>query len=246
MFVQSTVGRLITAFDTCPFGATTGRHVHAVQPGFSPAGFSRIALSQSGLSQRGLLQSGLLQSGLSRSGVSEGGQSLSGFGQRRAASRPLYTPDEKRRRDASPWTMVQGVLAPVQFLVFAISLALVVNYLLTGTGGPAATASVVVKTLVLYTIMVTGAVWENAIFGQYLFAPAFFWEDAVSMVVIGLHTAYLAALLSGALDSHGLMLLALAAYATYLVNAVQFVLKLRAARLADRDPWHRAAQGLRA
>ena len=159
--------------------------------------------------------------------------------------RPLYTPEEKRRRDASPWTVVQGVLAPVQFAVFAVSLALVVHYLMTGAGVQAATASVVVKTLVLYTIMVTGAVWEHAVFGRYLFAQAFFWEDAVSMVVIGLHTAYLWALLSGALDSHGLMLLALAAYATYLLNAAQFVLKLRAARRAEQDPWHLAARGMR-
>ena len=159
--------------------------------------------------------------------------------------KPLYTPEEKRRRDASPWTVVQGVLAPVQFAVFAVSLALVLHYLMTGAGAQAATFSVVVKTLVLYTIMVTGAVWENAVFGRYLFAPAFFWEDVVSMVVIGLHTAYLAALLSGALDSRGLMLLALAAYATYLLNAGQFVLKLRAARRAEQDPWHRAARGMR-
>ncbi len=165
--------------------------------------------------------------------------------QRSTAPRPLYTPEEKRRRDASPWTLVQGVLAPLQFAVFAVSLALVIHYLLTGAGEQAATASVVIKTFVLYAIMVTGAVWENAIFGRYLFAPAFFWEDAVSMVVIALHTAYLGALLSGALDSHGLMLLALAAYATYVLNAAQFVLKLRAARLASQHPWHQAAQGLR-
>ena len=159
--------------------------------------------------------------------------------------RPLYSPEEKRRRDASPWTLVQGVLAPVQFAVFTVSLALVVHYLLTGAGEQAATASVVIKTLVLYTIMVTGAIWENAIFGRYLFAPAFFWEDAVSMVVIALHTAYLAALLTGSLGSHQLMFLALAAYAAYVLNAAQFVLKLRAARLADRSPWHQAAHGLR-
>ena len=163
----------------------------------------------------------------------------------RRSQRPLYTPEEKRRRDASPWTTVQAILAPVQFVVFAISLALVVHTLLTGEGERIAAGSVVVKTLVLYTIMVTGAVWENAIFGRYLFAPAFFWEDAVSMAVIALHTAYLAALFTGSLDGHGLMLLALAAYAAYLLNAVQFVLKLRAARLADRSPWHQAAQGLR-
>jgi 3-vinyl bacteriochlorophyllide hydratase len=90
--------------------------------------------------------------------------------------------------------------------------------------------------------MVTGAVWEREVFGCYLFAPAFFWEDAVSMVVIGLHTAYLAALLSGALDNHAMMLLALAAYASYVVNATQFVLKLRAARLAE--PSWASAHGL--
>jgi 3-vinyl bacteriochlorophyllide hydratase len=152
---------------------------------------------------------------------------------RRERGRPLYTPDQKQRRDASPWTLVQGVLAPVQFLVFAVSLSLVLRYLLTGGGEHAATLSVVIKTFALYTIMVTGAIWEHKIFGKYLFAPAFFWEDAVSMVVIALHTAYLAALLTGALDTQSLMLLALAAYVTYVVNAAQFVLKLRAARLAD-------------
>ena len=163
----------------------------------------------------------------------------------RRVSRPLYTPEEKRRRDASPWTMVQGVLAPVQFAIFLVSLALVLHALLTGAGEPAANASVIVKTLALYTIMVTGAVWEKSIFGRYLFARAFFWEDAMSMIVIALHTAYLVASLSGALDSRRLMLLALTAYASYLINAGQFVLKLRAARLAEQDPWHRAAQGMR-
>jgi 3-vinyl bacteriochlorophyllide hydratase len=165
--------------------------------------------------------------------------------QRAMARRPLYTPEEKRRRDASPWTLVQGILAPFQFLVFAVSLVLVLHFLFTGNGAQAASTSVVVKTLVLYTIMVTGAIWEHEIYGKYLFAPAFFWEDTVSMGVIALHTAYLWALVTHSLNAHGLMFLALAAYATYVVNAVQFVLKLRAARLAEQHPWHQTAQGLR-
>lgn len=144
--------------------------------------------------------------------------------------RPLYTADERRRRDTSPWTLVQGVLAPVQFVVFLVSLSLVLRYLATGTGLGVATASVVVKTLVLYAIMVTGSIWERDVFGRYLFAPAFFWEDVVSMLVLGLHTAYVVALFSGAVDAERQMWLALAAYASYLVNATQFVLKLRAAR----------------
>jgi len=144
--------------------------------------------------------------------------------------RPLYTADERLRRDASVWTLVQGVLAPVQFLVFLISLGLVLRYLATGNGLDLATGSVVVKTLVLYTIMVTGAIWERDVFGRYLFAPAFFWEDVVSMLVLALHTTYLIAVFSGAVDGQRLMWLALAAYATYVINATQFVLKLRAAR----------------
>jgi 3-vinyl bacteriochlorophyllide hydratase len=147
---------------------------------------------------------------------------------------PLYTAEERRRRDASPWTLVQGILAPIQFVVFAVSLGLVLRYLATGDGLAAATVSIVVKTLALYTIMVTGAVWEKEVFGCYLFARPFYWEDMFSMLVLALHTAYLASLLLGLLDARTQMYLALAAYATYVINATQFVLKLRAARLGQR------------
>jgi 3-vinyl bacteriochlorophyllide hydratase len=120
-------------------------------------------------------------------------------------------------------------------VVFAASVVLVLRYLATGAGYELATASVVLKTLLLYTIMVTGCIWEKVVFGVYLFAEAFFWEDVFSMLVLALHTAYLAALFGGWLAPQGLMLLALAAYAAYLINATQFLLKLRAARLAARD-----------
>ncbi len=145
---------------------------------------------------------------------------------------PLYTPEQRRRRDESSWTLVQGVLAPLQFAAFAVSLALVLRFVWTGQGYAAATASILVKTGLLYTIMITGACWEKAVFGRWLFAPAFFWEDLFSFLVIALHTAYVVALLTGMLAAPQLMLLALTAYASYVVNAAQFVLKLRAARLS--------------
>jgi 3-vinyl bacteriochlorophyllide hydratase len=153
------------------------------------------------------------------------------------STRPLYTPEQRIRRDSSAWTLVQGVLAPVQFIVFLVSLGLVLRYLGTGQGELAATVSVVVKTLALYAIMITGCFWEKAVFGQYLFAPAFYWEDVFSMLVLALHTSYLLSLASDALSPRGLMYLALAAYASYAINATQFLLKLRAARLdqARRD-----------
>ena len=156
-------------------------------------------------------------------------------GRSQSARQPLYTAEQRVRRDRSRWTLVQGILAPLQFAVFLISLWLVVRFLLTGEGESAATVSIVVKTLVLYTIMITGSIWEKEVFGQYLFAPAFYWEDVVSMLVLALHTAYLVALAFGLLGIVGQMLLALAAYASYVVNAAQFLLKLRAARLQQTD-----------
>ncbi len=143
----------------------------------------------------------------------------------------LYTPAQRARRDATAWTLVQGVLAPVQFLIFGISLYLVLRSLQTGEHTDWALASVVLKTVVLYAIMVTGAIWEKVVFGQYLFAPAFYWEDVVSMLVMALHTAYVWAWWQGAWSANDLLWLALAAYGSYAINAAQYIRKLRMARL---------------
>ena len=144
---------------------------------------------------------------------------------------PLYTAEERVRRDTSAWTLVQGVLAPVQFLAFLISLGFVLRYLATGEGAAVATVSVLIKTVLLYTIMITGCIWEKVVFGRWLFAPAFFWEDVFSMVVLALHTLYLGMVLLSVGSPREQLLVALAAYATYAVNAAQFIWKLRMARL---------------
>ncbi|MBR0654473.1 2-vinyl bacteriochlorophyllide hydratase [Roseomonas arctica] len=155
--------------------------------------------------------------------------------ERRPQAQPLYTPEQRARRDATPWTVVQGILAPVQFLIFLVSLGLVLRYLVTGDGLATATTSVVVKTIALYTIMITGCIWEQRVFGRYLFAPAFYWEDMFSMLVLALHTGYLASVATGFGDANFQMWLALSAYAAYVVNAAQFVIKLRMAR-RDAQP----------
>lgn len=150
----------------------------------------------------------------------------------RQAARPaLYTPEERARRDATRWTLVQGLLAPFQFLVFLVSLGLVLRSLAGGEGAFAADVSVVVKTFTLYAIMVTGSIWEKVVFGKWLFARAFFWEDVFSMLVIALHTTYLVMLLGHLGSFEQRMQIALAGYAAYVINAGQFLLKLRAARL---------------
>ena len=148
----------------------------------------------------------------------------------------LYTPAQRARRDASAWTWVQGLLAPVQFLVFLVSLYLVVQSLQTGEHTDWALGSVVLKTLLLYTIMITGAIWEKVVFGQYLFAQAFFWEDVVSMGVLALHTAYLWIWWQDLWNPTDQLLLALAAYVSYGINAAQYIRKLRMARLQKPPP----------
>ena len=146
--------------------------------------------------------------------------------------RPLYTPEERVRRDSTKWTLVQGLLAPVQFLIFGVSLYLVLDYLGSGRHYEWAVWSVVVKTLALYTIMITGAIWEKVVFGQYLFHESFFWEDVFSMLVIVLHSLYLFGLFTGIASADMLMGTALAAYLAYVINAAQFIWKLRQARLS--------------
>jgi len=150
-------------------------------------------------------------------------------------NKPLYSQEERAKRDATVWTLVQGILAPVQFLVCLVSLYLVLQYLISGQGYELATISVVVKTFFLYLIMLTGSIWEKVVFGKYLFAESFFWEDVFSMLVISLHTIYLYFLIAGGMSDRSLMYLALAAYASYFINAGQFIYKLRMARLQSNN-----------
>jgi 3-vinyl bacteriochlorophyllide hydratase len=145
----------------------------------------------------------------------------------------LYTPEQRVLRDQTLWTPIQGVLAIFQFLVFCVSLVLVLRCLITGEGADWAQGSIILKTLTLYAIMVSGSLWEKVVFGQYLFAKPFFWEDVVSMGVIALHTLYIASLFFTFLTLEQQMFLILSAYAAYAINAGQFVLKLRAARRQD-------------
>ena len=142
----------------------------------------------------------------------------------------LYTPSQRIIRDRTVWTKVQAILAPLQFIVCIISLTLVLRYLFTDEGYYIATVSIVVKSLILFLIMVTGAIWEKVVFGQFLFAEAFFWEDVVSFFVIFFHGLYLYVLLSGDFLPTSQMSVALFAYFLYFINAFQFLRKLRLAR----------------
>jgi len=141
-----------------------------------------------------------------------------------------YTPEQLARRDSSVWTRVQMILAPIQFVAFIISFALVARYLLSGQGYGVATTSVIIKIALLWAITVSGMIWEHDIFGHWFLAPQFFWEDVGNAVAMIFHNLYFVAV---ALDwsERATMSLMLLAYCTYLLNCAQFVIKgIRAGR----------------
>ena len=142
----------------------------------------------------------------------------------------LYNEEERIKRDNTKWTLVQGVLAPLQLVVFLVSLGFVFNYLLYGTYENAASISVVIKTFILCLIMVTGSIWEKTVFNKYLFAKPFYWEDIVSIFVVFLHLLYLFVYFFDFLSVESQLYVALLAYFAYVVNAAQFLVKFKQAR----------------
>jgi 3-vinyl bacteriochlorophyllide hydratase len=143
----------------------------------------------------------------------------------------MYTPEQLAKREASPWTRVQMILAPIQFLAFIISFALVAYYVVTGHGHLAATISVWIKILLIWAITITGMLWEKDVYDHYFMAREFFWEDLGNLIAILTHNAYFVVQWLG-WNQRDVMLVMLFAYITYLFNAAQFLVKgIRSARL---------------
>jgi 3-vinyl bacteriochlorophyllide hydratase len=135
-----------------------------------------------------------------------------------------YTAEQLQKRDNSKWTLVQAVLAPIQFLAFVISFILVVRYLLTGEGYTIANISVLIKITLLWLITITGMIWEKEVFGKWFLAPEFFWEDVGNAVAMIMHNLYFYARWQG-WSPEATMTLMLIAYIAYLFNMAQFVVK---------------------
>jgi 3-vinyl bacteriochlorophyllide hydratase len=142
----------------------------------------------------------------------------------------MYTPEQLARREASPWTRVQMILAPIQFIAFIISFILVAYYLVSGEAYVAATISVLVKIGLIWAITITGMLWEKDVYDHYFMAREFFWEDLGNLIAILTHNAYFVVQWLG-WSQRDVMIVMLVAYITYLFNAGQFLVKgIRSAR----------------
>lgn len=155
-----------------------------------------------------------------------------------------YTPEQKQRRDASFWTPVQAVAAPVQFVAFLATLIAVIHYFITGQGYAIAHVTASVKVMLMIFMTVTGMAWEYDVYGHYFLAKEFFWEDLVNAISLGVHLLFILAWLLG-FSERVVMLVMCAALATYVVNFVQFgrrgMMAARQRRLAKQH--HQAAVG---
>lgn len=134
----------------------------------------------------------------------------------------MYTAEQLARRDKSGWTTVQGVLAPIQFIVFIVSAILVYHAWQTKQGYAIANASIILKISLLWAITITGMIWEKEIFGHYFLAKEFYWEDIGNLVAILTHNLYFLVRWLG-WSEDAVMATMLCAYATYLINSAQFI-----------------------
>ncbi len=134
----------------------------------------------------------------------------------------MYTPEQLRRREASRWTRVQIILAPIQFVAFIISFALVIRYLVTGEGYWITTISIWIKIALIWALTITGMLWEHDMFDHYFMAREFFWEDLGNLIAIITHNLYFVAQWMGA-STQTVMWVMVFAYVTYLFNAGQFL-----------------------
>jgi len=139
---------------------------------------------------------------------------------------PRYTPEQLRKRNNSVWTKVQLILAPIQFVVFIIGVILTVMYY-TGSleNFSLVTWALLIKTIFLVVLFVTGAFFEKEVFDIWVFSPEFYWEDIGSSVATVFHFLYFV-LAYLDFSKEALVWSALVAYFTYVVNAIQYLVRI--------------------
>jgi 3-vinyl bacteriochlorophyllide hydratase len=154
---------------------------------------------------------------------------------------PRYTPEQLRIRNRSVWTKVQLILAPIQFVVFIVGFILTYLYYIGVIENfQVVTYSIAVKTLFFVVLFVTGAFFEKEVFGIWVYSPEFFWEDVGSTIAMAIHFLYfILAVLE--FSREVLIWSAFAAYATYVLNAIQYLVRIW---LEKRNEKRLRAQGI--
>jgi len=140
---------------------------------------------------------------------------------------PRYTPEQLAKRNASVWTEIQILLAPVQFVIFLTGIGLNAIY----ASNPASidffwvSVAILFKTLFFVILFITGMFFEKDLFGKWVFSKEFFWEDVGSSVATFFHFLYFVLAWKGYPDAT-LVIWATVAYSSYIINAVQYLVRI--------------------
>ncbi len=138
-----------------------------------------------------------------------------------------YTPEQLAKRNASVWTDLQIKLAPVQFLIFLAGIILNTLYAKQLIHIPFYWISVALlfKTLFFVVLFITGMFFEKDIFGKWVYSKEFFWEDVGSSFATFFHFLYFVLAWKG-FDENVLVIGAYMAYMSYIINAIQYLVRI--------------------
>lgn len=140
---------------------------------------------------------------------------------------PHYTPEQLAKRNASVWTDVQLILAPIQFFVFLAGVTVTYLYFQNNEVFSFYWVSIAIlfKTFLFALLFITGAYFEKEIFGKWVFSKEFLWEDIGSTIAGAFHLLYFVFAFMGARENV-LVIEAFIAYSTYVANALQYLVRI--------------------
>jgi 3-vinyl bacteriochlorophyllide hydratase len=139
---------------------------------------------------------------------------------------PRYTPEQLAKRNASVWTDIQIILAPIQFIIFLTGVtvtALYLNGIITSFYW--VSLAILFKTLFFALLFVTGMFFEKEIFDKWVFSKEFLWEDIGSTIAAAFHLLYFVMAWMG-YPEEVLVWEAFLAYFTYVLNALQYLVRI--------------------
>ncbi|MEC9487300.1 MAG: 2-vinyl bacteriochlorophyllide hydratase [Prosthecochloris sp.] len=147
---------------------------------------------------------------------------------------PRYTPEQLAKRNASIWTDIQIILAPLQFFVFLTGVIVTSLY----AAGIIQTfywvsIAILFKTLFFALLFITGMFFEKEIFNKWVYSKEFLWEDVGSTVAGAFHLLYFIMAWMG-YSNDVLVWEAYLAYFTYIVNALQYLVRIILEKLNER------------
>jgi 3-vinyl bacteriochlorophyllide hydratase len=136
------------------------------------------------------------------------------------------------RRRATIWTRIHPPFAFAQLAVCLVSIGLIGLFFAGQVSFKVVHVSALAKIALMIGAVVTGSLWERAVYGYWWFAPQFFLEDLLTYVVALFQVGYLIVYYHSPDNLAANVAVLMVTYLAYAVNVTQYVLKNRLARRA--------------